>query len=167
MEELLAVIASYADRCDFDAIIPISARKRDGLDVLLKQLKTYATESPQLFPDDMVTDQPERHLAAEILREKMMLCLDQEIPHGVAVEVTSFHNRQDGLIDIEFNIYCDKSTHKSIIIGKEGLMLKKISTMARSEIEHMLNAKVYMKTWVKVKENWRDSAFLIRNFGYE
>lgn len=166
-ERILAVIATYSERFEFDAIIPISAKKRDGLELLLEQLKAYAVEGAQLFPEDMITDQPERHIAAEILREKMMLCLDDEIPHGIAVETASFKEREDGVVDIEFNIYCEKSTHKSIIIGKNGEMLKKISTMARPEIERMLDAKVFMRTWVKPKDNWRESDYLVRNFGYE
>jgi GTP-binding protein Era len=166
-EALLAVIASYAGRFSFDAIIPISAKRNDGLDVLLKQLETYAVDGPQLFPDDVFTDQPEQRLACEILREKMMLCLDQEIPHGLAVEIESFKQGENGVTDIGFIIYCEKQSHKSIIIGKDGSMLITISSKARPEIERMLGTKVFMKTWVKVKENWRDSGSLVRRFGYE
>ncbi len=165
-DRLLEVIDSYSKRFAFDAIIPISAKKNDGLSELRQQLDSYAQEGLGLFPEDMITDQPERQLAAEILREKMMLCLDKEIPHGIAVETTSFKARSDGVTEIEFTVYCEKSSHKGMIIGKSGAMLKKISTMARPEIEKMLESKVYMATWVRVKENWRDNDYLIRNFGF-
>lgn len=165
-EELLAVIAAYAEALEFDAIIPISARKRDGLDALLKEMKGFASPGPQLFPDDMICDQPEKQICAEIVREKLLLCLDKEIPHGAAVEVTRFTEREDGIIDMDVTIYCEKDSHKGIIIGKHGAMLKRIGELARKDIERFMGTKVFLQTWVKVKENWRDSMAQLRNFGY-
>lgn len=168
-DDLLAVIAAYSQAFDgFDAIIPISARTGDGLEDLMAQLQTYAAEGPQLFPDGMTTDQPDAQVCAEILREKMLLCLDKEIPHGTAVEVTRFTEREDtGIIDLDVTIYCEKASHKGIIIGKHGDMLKRISSLARRDIEKFMGAKVYMETWVKVKENWRDNVNFIRARGYD
>ena len=165
-EELLAVIAAYSQAADFDAIIPISAKTGDGVDALLDVCEKYAQESPFLFPDDMTTDQPERQVMAEIIREKLLWTLDKEIPHGTAVEITKFSERDSGIIDIDATIYCEKASHKGIIIGKQGAMLKKISSMARADCEKFMGTKVFLTTWVKVKENWRDSDFLVRNFGY-
>ncbi len=165
-EDLLAVIQTYSAAHDFSAIVPISARTGEGLDGLLDLLGAMLPEGPQLFPDGMVTDQPERQMCAEIVREKLLLCLDKEIPHGTAVEVTKFSERDSGIIDLHVTIYCEKASHKGIIIGKSGAMLKKISTLAREEVERFMGTKVYLETWVKVKENWRDSDSLIRNFGY-
>ena len=167
-DDLLAVIAAYSQAFDgFDAIIPISARTGDGLEDLMAQLQTYAAEGPQLFPDGMTTDQPDAQVCAEIVREKMLLCLEKEIPHGTAVEVTRFTEREDtGIIDLDVTIYCEKASHKGIIIGKHGDMLKRISSLARRDIEKFMGAKVYMETWVKVKENWRDNVNFIRARGY-
>ncbi len=165
-DTLLEVIASYQDLYPFDACISISAKRRDGLQELLQELDRYAVPGPQLFPDDMITDQPERQIVAEIIREKMLWNLEREIPHGTAVEITKFSERDDGVIEIDATIYCEKASHKGIIIGKQGAMLKKISTMARHDCERFLGAKIYLQTWVKVKENWRDNPNLIRNFGY-
>lgn len=165
-EELLAVIDAYSQCADFDAIIPISAKTGDGVDVLLEACKKYAIEGPFLFPDDITTDQPERQVMAEIIREKLLWCLEREIPHGTAVEITKFSERDNGIIDIDATIYCEKSNHKGIIIGKNGEMLKKISSMARADCERFMGTKVFLTTWIKVKENWRDSDFLVRNFGY-
>ena len=164
-EELLAVIAAYSE-VGFDAIIPISAKTGDGVQALLDVCEKFSQESPFLFPDDMTTDQPERQVMAEIIREKLLWTLDKEIPHGTAVEITKFSERDSGIIDIDATIYCEKASHKGIIIGKQGAMLKKISTMARNDCEKFMGTKVYLTTWVKVKENWRDSDFLVRNFGY-
>ena len=168
-DDLLEVIAAYsAVYPGFDAIIPISARTGDGLDDLMAQLQTYAAEGPQLFPDGMTTDQPDAQVCAEIVREKMLLCLEKEIPHGTAVEVTRFTEREDtGIIDLDVTIYCEKASHKGIIIGKHGDMLKRISSLARRDIEKFMGAKVYMETWVKVKENWRDNVNFIRARGYD
>ena len=166
-DALLAVIAAYSALHDFDAVIPISAQQQDGLDILMEQLGRYAAEGPQLFPDGMTTDQPERQIVAEIVREKLLRNLDKEIPHGTAVEVTKFSERDSGIIDLDVTIYCEKASHKGIIIGKNGAMLKKISSHAREDIERFMGAKVYMETWVKVKENWRDNLNYIRSFGYD
>lgn len=165
-QTLLEVIAAYSAAHEFDAIVPISARKKQGLDELLDELERFAVEGPQLFPDDMVTDQPERQICAELIREKLLLCLDKEIPHGTAVEITKFSQREDGIIDMEATIICEKESHKGIIIGKKGAMLKKIGELARKDIERFMGDKVYLQTWVKVKENWRDSQAQLRNFGY-
>ena len=165
-DELLAVIAAYREAHEFDAIIPISAMKQDGLRDLLIELSKYAQEGPQLFPDGMTTDQPDRQVVAEIVREKMLRNLDKEIPHGTAVELTRFAERDDEVIEIEATIYCEKKSHKGIIIGKNGDMLKKISTEARHDIERFMGTKVFLQTWVKVKENWRDNMNYVRSFGY-
>ena len=164
---LLEVIAAYSQAYNFEAIIPISAKTGDGVDSLLLECEKYAIESPFLFPDDVTTDQPERQVMAEIIREKLLWCLDKEIPHGTAVEITTFTERDNGIIDLDATIYCEKASHKGIIIGKQGAMLKKISSMARGDCEKFMGTKVYLTTWVKVKENWRDSDFLVRNFGYK
>ena len=165
--ELLPVIAAYNEAWDgFDAIIPLSAHSGDGLDELVKELGKYAAEGPQLFPDGETSDQPERQVVGELVREKLLLCLDKEIPHGTAVEITKFSERDSGVIDVEATIYCEKASHKGIIIGKQGAMLKKISTMARHDIEKFMGTKVYLETWVKVKENWRDNMNYVRSFGY-
>ena len=165
-DKLLEVIAAYSETGAFDAIIPISAKTGDGVDVLLAECEKYAIESPFLFPDDVTTDQPERQVMAEIIREKLLWNLEKEIPHGTAVEITTFTERDNGIIDIDATIYCEKASHKGIIIGKQGAMLKKISSQARTDCERFMGTKVYLTTWVKVKENWRDSDFLVRNFGY-
>ena len=166
-EELLAVIAAYAEVYEFAHIMPISAKTGEGVKELLKLLCGFAMEGPPLFPEDMVTDQPDRQICAEMVREKLLYCLDHEIPHGTAVEVTRFTEREDTeIIDLDVTIYCEKASHKSIIIGKGGSMLKKIGALARKDIERYMGTKVYLQTWVKVKENWRDSDFLVRNFGY-
>ncbi len=165
-DALLEVIQVYSQKADFDAIVPISAKTGDGVDDLLKVCEKYAVEGPFLFPEDITTDQPERQVMAEIIREKLLWCLDREVPHGTAVEINRFSERDNGIIDIDATIYCEKASHKGIIIGKGGEMLKKISSMARSDCEKFMGTKVYLTTWVKVKENWRDSDFLVRNFGY-
>ena len=165
-DKLLEVIAVYSQTGVFDAIIPICAKNGDGVDDLLKECEKYTVESPFLFPDDVTTDQPERQVMAEIIREKLLWCLEREVPHGTAVEITTFSERDNGIIDIDATIYCEKASHKGIIIGKQGAMLKKISSMARADCEKFMGTKVYLTTWVKVKENWRDSDFLVRNFGY-
>ena len=165
-DKLLEVIAAYSATGAFDSIIPISAKTGDGVDVLLTECEKYAQEGPFLFPDDVTTDQPERQVMAEIIREKLLWCLDKEIPHGTAVEINTFSERDNGIIDLDATIYCEKVSHKGIIIGKQGAMLKKISSLARTDCEKFMGTKVYLTTWVKVKENWRDSDFMVRNFGY-
>ena len=167
-DELLPVIAAYNEAWDgFNAIIPISAHKNDGLEELMNELGKYAQEGPQLFPDGETSDQPERQVMGEILREKLLLCLDKEIPHGVAVELSRFSERDSGVVDVEAVIYCEKASHKGIIIGKQGAMLKKISTMARHDMEKFMGTKVFLETWVKVKENWRENVNYVRSFGYD
>lgn len=166
-EELLAVIAAYAAVHEFEAIIPISARTGEGVGEFLDEVDKFALEGPQLFPDDMVSDQPERQLAAEIVREKMLRLLDREVPHGVAVGIERWNERDDGLIEIHAVIYCEKASHKGIIIGKQGAMLKEIGQQARIDMERMLDTKVYLELWVKVKEGWRNNQYQMRNFGYE
>ena len=165
-DELLSVMQAYGEKHSFNAILPVSARNGEGLEELLQVLGEFLPEGPQLFPEDMVTDQPERQVCAEIVREKLLLCLDKEIPHGTAVEVTRFIERDDEVIEMDATIYCEKDSHKGIIIGKGGAMLKKISTLARHDIERFMGTKVFLQTWVKVKQNWRDNVNLIQNFGY-
>lgn len=165
-DKLLEVIDVYAQTGAFDAIIPISAKTGDGVEELLHECEKYAVDSPFLFPEDVTTDQPEKQVMAEIIREKLLWCLEKEIPHGTAVEITRFTERDNGIIDLDATIYCEKASHKGIIIGKQGAMLKKISSLARQDCERFMGTKVYLTTWVKVKENWRDSDFLVRNFGY-
>jgi len=166
-EALLEVISAYSAAHEFQAILPISARKGDGLGELLDLLEPFAPEGPQLYPDGQISDQPERQMMAEIVREKLLTCLDKEIPHGTAVEVTKFSERDSEIIDLDVTIYCEKASHKGIIIGKNGAMLKKIGAMAREDAERFMGTKIFLQTWVKVKENWRDSSSLIRNFGYK
>ena len=165
-EDLLAVMRAYQAAHDFQAIVPISAKNGEGVEDLLTVLAGFLPEGPQLFPKGMVTDQPERQVMAEILREKLLLCLDQEIPHGTAVEITRFSERDNEIIDVDATIYCEKTSHKGIIIGKNGAMLKKISSLARQDMEAFMGARVYLETWVKVKENWRDNLNFIHNVGY-
>lgn len=163
---LLEVMALYSGAYEFEAIIPISAKNAEGLNELMDEMEKFAEEGPHFFPDDMITDQPERQICAELVREKLLICLSKEIPHGTAVEVTKFSERDNGIIDLEVTIYCEKDSHKGIIIGKHGAMLKKIGELARTDIEAFMGTKVYLQTWVKVKENWRDSTVMLRNFGF-
>lgn len=164
--QLLEVMALYSAAYEFSAIIPISARSSEGINDLLDEMQKYAVEGPQLFPDDMISDQPEKQICAELVREKLLLCLDKEIPHGTAIEVTQFSERDNGIIDMDVTIYCEKASHKGIIIGKQGAMLRKIGELARNDIEAFMGTKVFLQTWVKVKENWRDSMAQLRNFGF-
>lgn len=164
-ETLLAVIAAYTQAHQFEAVVPVSARTGDGLDILVEELQKMCFESPQLFPDGMVSDQPERQLIAEIIREKLLLNLDKEVPHGVAVEI-ELMKEENGVEHISAVIYCERKTHKGIIIGKNGAMLKKVGTEARPEIEELLGCKVFLQLWVKIKEDWRNHPAQIRNFGY-
>ena len=160
-EKLLAVIALYSEAYAFNAIVPISAKTGDGVEELLKELDKFAVESPALFPEGVTTDQPEKQVCAELIREKLLLNLEREVPHGTAVEITRFSERDDGIIDLEATIYCEKASHKGIIIGKHGAMLKKIGEDARKDIEEFMGTKVFLQTWVKVKEKWRDSNSLL------
>ena len=164
-ETLLAVIAAYTQAHDFEAVVPVSAKTGDGLDILVSELEKLCVESPQLFPDGMVSDQPERQLIAEIIREKLLQNLDKEVPHGVAVEIEQM-KEENGVMHVAAVIYCERKSHKGIIIGKNGAMLKKVGASARPEIEAMLDSRVFLQLWVKIKEDWRNSPAQIRNFGY-
>ncbi len=165
-EKLLAVIAAYAAVHNFDAVVPLSGKTGDGTQYLLDELEKYASEGEQLFDEEEYTDQPVRQMLAEILREKLLMCLDAEIPHGVAVEVTRYKTRDSGLVDLEMTIYCEKDSHKGMIIGKKGEMLKRINSLARRDMERLLDTEVFMQVWVRVKDNWRDSTALLKNFGF-
>ena len=165
-ESLLPMIADFSSLHDFEAIVPVSALKNDGVDRLLNEIMQNIPQGPAFFPDDMITDQPEKQIAAEIIREKLLWLLDKEVPHGIAIEILQM-KEQDKLTSIQANIYCEKASHKGIIIGKNGAILKKVGTMARIDIQKMLGKKVYLELWVKVKSDWRNNNYLIRNFGYE
>ena len=166
--ELMKKLAVLSALYDFKAIVPVSAQSGDGLDALLDELKALSVESIHFFPDDTLTDQPERVLVAEIIREKMLRLLDKEIPHGTAVAIERMRERDDGsIMDVEATIYCERESHKGIIIGKGGQMLKKISTYARQDIENFFDIKVNLQCWVKVKEDWRNREGIIHNFGLD
>ena len=164
-EDLLPMIADYSSMNDFQAIIPISAKEEDGVEHLIDVISDYIEEGPMFYDEDMVTDQPEKAIAAEIIREKMLWLLDKEGPHGIAIEITKMKEKNK-ITEIYATIFCERKTHKGIIIGKNGEMLKKIGSMARADIEKMLDKKVYLELWVKIKTDWRNSDFLIKNFGY-
>ena len=167
-ETLLEVMATYAAACDFLAVVPLSARTGDGVALLEEVLRGQCFESPALFPEDMISDQPERQLVAEIIREKLLRLLDKEIPHGIAVEIESYAEREDSdILDIGAVIYCERKSHKGIIIGKNGAMLKQVGALARADLEEMLGCRVYLQLWVKIKEGWRDNLNNVRNFGYD
>lgn len=172
-EEILAFIAAYKDICDFAEIIPVSALKGENTPVLMESIYRYMPEGPMYYDEDTVTDQPERQIVAELIREKALRLLDDEIPHGIAVSIDRMKERPqgrdgaDGLIDIDATIVCERDSHKGIIIGKKGSMLKQIGTNARKEIENLLDCKVNLQLWVKVKKDWRDSDFLMKNYGYK
>lgn len=166
-EVVLETIETYRKVYNFKEIIPISAYEGLNLDAILKTLPNYLPEGPQFFPSDMLTDQPERQIVAEIIREKALHLLDKEIPHGIAIEIESMKKREEGhVVDIEATIVCERESHKRIIIGKQGQMIKSIGTKARYDIERLLGSKIYLTLWVKIKKNWRDSDFLIKNYGY-
>lgn len=167
-EKLLAVIAAYSRLYDFAEVVPISALKGSHTDTLLEVIRKYLPEGPRYFPGDMVTDQPERQIASEIIREKALYLLQDEIPHGIAVEIMSMKKRPNqNMVDVEATIYCERESHKGIIIGKQGSMLKKIGSTARYDMERLLGTPIYLQLWVKVKKDWRDSDFLLKNFGYD
>ena len=167
-EELLPAIDMYRKEYDFAEIVPVSARSGDNTDELVKVILKYLPYGPQFYDEDTVTDQPQRQIVAELIREKALRCLEEEIPHGIAVTIERMKERPEGgLVDIDATIICERDSHKGIIIGKQGAMLKKIGSQARTEIEKMLEEKVNLKLWVKVKKDWRDSDFLIKNFGYD
>ena len=164
-EEILPAIAAYKDIYDFADIVPVSARSGDNTDELLRVIMKYLPYGPQFYDEDTVTDQPERQIVAELIREKALHSLQDEIPHGIAVAIDRM-KMQNKVMHIDATIICERDSHKGIIIGKQGSMLKKIGSTARYEIERMLDCKVNLKLWVKVKKDWRDSEFLIKNFGY-
>lgn len=165
---ILPLIDQYKELYPFDSIIPVSAVNNDGLDIIIERIKQHLPEGPRFFPDDMITDQPEKQIVAEIIREKTLHLLEKEVPHGIAVEIMSMKERKNKkIIDILANIYCEKDSHKAIIIGKKGDRLKKIGTLSRMDIERFLGTKVYMQLWVKVKKDWRNKDYYIKDFGYE
>lgn len=167
-EEIVKAIMTYKDVCEFAEIIPVSAKTGKNTDEIIKCIFKYLEEGPQFYDEDTITDQPERQIVAELIREKALRLLSQEIPHGIAVVIDSMKERKKGnLIDIDATIICEKDTHKGIIIGKQGSMLKKIGTNARIEMENLLDAKVNLQLWVKVKKDWRDSDYLLKNYGYD
>ncbi|MEE0859666.1 MAG: GTPase Era [Acutalibacteraceae bacterium] len=166
--DLMLQIARYSEKFDFDAIVPVSAQTGNGIDQLKDELKKLAMEGGHLFDEDTLTDQPERVLASEMIREKMLRLLDKEIPHGTAVVVERMRTREDkNIIDIDATVYCERNSHKGIIIGKQGAMLKKIGTYARQDMEAFFNCKVNLTIWVKVKEDWRNREGLLRSFGFD
>ena len=164
--ELLEVIAAYSARFDFAEIVPMSALTGENSGALLSALRGALPKGPMYFPEDQITDQPERQIAAEIIREKALIYLQEEIPHGLAVEITAM-KQKGGLTEVGATIFCERESHKRIVIGAKGCALKKIGTSARHDIERMVGNKVYLDLWVKVKKNWRDSDFMLRNFGYK
>lgn len=167
-EVILEQIIKYSKEMDFDAIVPVSAETGSKLDELKEELKKFTSEGGHLFPDDTLTDQPEKVLAAEMIREKILRLTEKEIPHGTAVVIERMKMRDDkNLMDIDATIYCERDTHKCILIGKKGAMLKKISTYARQDMENFFGCKVNLKTWIKVKEDWRNKENLMRSFGFD
>ena len=165
-EDLLPIIADYSSLHEFSSIIPLSAKTGDGAELLLKDIEALMPEGPMFYYEDMVTDQPEKQIAAEIIREKLLWLLDKEVPHGIAIEIEKMQELSD-ITKIYAVIYCEKGSHKGIVIGKNGEMLKKIGQKARVDIEEMLDKKVYLELWVRVKDDWRNSDRMIKNFGYE
>lgn len=167
-DELLEIISMYAEEEIFDDIIPISAMKNDGVDIYLETLKKFLKQGPMYYPEDMITDKNERFIVAEIIREKGLMYLNEEVPHGLAISIEKFKKRADkNMYDIDANIYVERDTHKGILIGKNGSMLKRIGTEAREEAERLLDAKVNLQIWVKVEKNWRDRDNLVKRFGYD
>ena len=167
-EELLERIAEFSSLGDFEAVVPVCAQTGENVKDVLQELDKLAVESPHFFPDDTLTDQPERVLAAEIIREKILRLMDKEVPHGIAVSIEKMREREDkDILDIEAIIYCERESHKGMVIGKKGAMLKKISTYARQDLENFFGIKVNLQTWVKVKEDWRNREGLIHNFGLD
>lgn len=166
-DALMKQILAYSSLYDFEAVVPVSAQDGSGMTELLDELKNQATEGGHFFDDDTLTDQPERVIVAEIIREKILCLCDKEIPHGTAVVIEKMKTRENGILDIDATIFCERDTHKRIIIGKNGSMLKKISTFARQDIEKFFDCKVFLQTWIKVKEDWRNRAQILQNFGYD
>ena len=166
-DALMKQILDYTKLYDFEAVVPVSAQDGSGMDELLDELKKQSSEGGHYFDDDTLTDQPERVIVAEIIREKILRLCDKEIPHGTAVVIEKMKTRDNGILDIDATIFCERDTHKRIIIGKNGAMLKKISTFARQDIENFFDCKVFLQTWVKVKEDWRNRAQILQNFGFD
>lgn len=166
-DALMKQILEYTQLYNFEAVVPVSAQDGSGMNELLDELKNRSSEGGHYFDDDTLTDQPERVIAAEIIREKILRLCDKEIPHGTAVVIEKMKTRDNGILDIEATIFCERDTHKRIIIGKGGVMLKKISTFARQDIENFFDCKVFLQTWVKVKEDWRNRAQILQNFGFD
>ena len=164
-EDILAFIDTYRKELDFAEIVPVSALKSENTDELIKCIMAYLPYGPAFYDEDVITDQPERQIVAELIREKALYCLEEEIPHGIAVTIERM-KRRGKIVDIDATIVCEKDSHKGIIIGTQGSMLKKIGTTARADIEEMLECRVNLQLWVKVKKDWRDSDFLLKNFGY-
>ena len=165
-EELMKQILAYSQLYTFDAVVPVSAQDGNGMTELLDELKNQASEGGHFFDEDTLTDQPERVIVAEIIREKILRLCDKEIPHGTAVVIEKMKTRDNGILDVEATIFCERDTHKRILIGKSGAMLKKISTYARQDIENFFDCKVFLQTWVKVKEDWRNRENALKSFGY-
>ena len=166
-EELMEAILAYSALYDVDAVVPVSAETGEGFPALMEELKKHCVEGGHFFDDDTLTDQPEKVMISEIIREKILRLCDKEIPHGTAVVIESLTERDNGMMDIEATIFCERDSHKGIIIGKKGAMLKKISTYSRQDIERFFGCKVNLQTWVKVKEDWRNRRALLTNFGYD
>ena len=166
-EILMKQILEYSKLYDFEAIVPVSASDGNGMNELLEELKNQASEGGHFFEDDTLTDQPERVIASEIIREKILRLCNAEIPHGTAVVIEKMKTRENGILDIDATIFCEKESHKRILIGKNGAMLKKISTFARQDMERFFDCKVFLQVWIKVKEDWRNRAQLLQNFGFD
>lgn len=166
-KRLIPEIAAFSGICDFKSVVPVSAKTGDGIEILRAELEALGIPGEHLFPDDTLTDQPEKVICGEIIREKLLLYLDREVPHGTAVSIDIFHERDDGIVDIEATVFCEKQSHKGIIIGNKGSMLKKISTSARIDIEKFIDCKVNLHCWVKVKDDWRNNARVISDLGYK
>lgn len=166
-EQILPIINTYSKTMDYESVIPVSAIKNEGMDIVFEEIRKVLPEGPKYYPDDQLTDQPEKFIVAELIREKVLRFLSEEVPHGVGIEIISFKEKpEQDMISIQANIYCEKDSHKGIIIGRNGKMLKKIGTLAREETEKMLGAKVFLELWVKVKPDWRNNNNVLRTLGY-
>lgn len=165
-EEILGRISMFTELCDFAAVVPASVINNDGVDILMSELEKFAVPSPHFFPEDALTDQPERVIVAEIIREKVLNLMRDEIPHGIAVSIDQMKERANGIIDIDATLICERDSHKGMIIGKGGAMLKKIASLARVEAESFLDAKINLQCWVKVKNDWRNKEQIIKQFGF-
>jgi GTP-binding protein Era len=166
-EKILPVISAYSQQFDFEAIVPVCAKSGEGMEAVIDELDKLMEKGEWFYPEDMLTDQPERAIAAEIIREKILLCLSDEVPHGTAVEILKMRDRDNGIIDISATIICEKASHKGIIIGKQGKMLKKIGTLARIDMENFFEQKIFLELWVKVREDWRNKKRDIHDLGFK